>query len=171
MTEKRGPGRARKADVAKAAMATIEANDEKAEVFAGDPVRKGAQNTIFINPTDAGVQGNKEVFLIKTWDDGTLYYIDPDHLDTIDRKRLTRALRRANKSNFELWEVLKDTTLSNSRNALDYFHQVTRTYKPDGALSAPTAQDLTNRVKRAEEGFIERGGLADTFVDSPNSLL
>lgn len=169
-----GRGRPRKIAVSAAEAGEIHADNTSvnAEQYRpGGTVNSDVQNTVKIDVGDVGVSGRKEVFLIKTWDDGTIYYIDPDHLDTIDRKRLTRALRRANKSEVELWTVLKDTTLSNSKNALEYFHQVTRTFKPDGANDAPTAAELSNRVKRAEDGLIERGGLSDAGIDAPNSLL
>lgn len=133
--------------------------------------KEGVKNTVVLNTTDDGAAGEqKEVFLIKEWEDGTKFYINPDHLDTIDRKRLTRALRRANQTQTELWEILKDTTLSNSLNALDYFHQLVRTYKPEGATSAPTAQQLRDRVKRESAGVIERSGLSGESADT-NSFL
>jgi len=173
--KRRGPGRPPKntsMNAAEAALATIEANDTSREQFtpAGAKAKK-VQNTVVLDPMDASVSAKKEVFLIKTWEDGTIYYIDPDHLDNIDRKRLSRALRRANKSGVELWVILRDTKLSNEKNALEYFHQLVRTYRPAGADTAPSAQVLTQRVQRAQDGLIERGGLEDIGRDAPNSLL
>lgn len=159
-------------NASEAALNTAAHTDSEKEVFAPAGKSQGSvANTTWLNTSDAGAVGEKEVFLIRAWDDGTIYYIDPDHLDTIDRKRLTRALKRANSQKVQLWTILKDTKLSNQKNALEYFHQVTRTYKPEGANRAPTASELTNRVRRAEEGLIERGGLSDVGLDTPNSSL
>ena len=56
----------------------------------------------------------------------------------------------------------------------DFLESVSEHHSSAQSMSqsyAPSAQDLTNRVKRAEEGFIERPGLMDGGTDTPNSLL
>ena len=151
-------------------MATSQASKEKAEAAAlkdsaageayapqGEKTIDKPKNTMFL---DAGgeQEHSKEVIVMKTWEDGTVYFINPDHLDTIDRKRLLRALQRANKSEVELWTVLKETSLSNGSNGLDYFHQLVQTYKPAGAKKAPTAEQLSQVIRRQRDLYIERAG-------------
>ena len=114
-------------------------------------------NTMTIKAGDSQVQA-KEVVVMKKWEDGTVYYIDPDHLDTIDRKRLIRALQRAERSGVELWLVLKDTALSNGSNGLDYFHQLTQTFRPDGETTTPSAQQVASAINRDAHLAIERAG-------------
>jgi len=124
---------------------------------AGEKKDGEIQNTMYLD-----VRGDqetaKEIVVMKTWEDGTMYFIDPDHLDTIDRKRLQRALQRANRAKVELWTVLKETSLSNGANGLDYFHQLTQTFKPTGANKAPTAAKLADVIKRDQSLYIERAG-------------
>jgi len=121
-------------------------------------VAKEVVNTMILSPNDGQGEMGKEVVVMKTWDDGTVYFINPDHLDTIDRKRLLRALQRAEKSGVELWTVLKDTQLSNGSNGLDYFHQLVQTYKPAGATKAPTAESLKQILSRDKDLAVERAG-------------
>ena len=151
-------------------MATSKASKDKAEEQAlkesalkesyapqGEKTDVEVKNTMFLD-TRGEQESSKEVVVMKTWEDGTVYFIDPDHLDTIDRKRLIRALQRANRSEVELWTVLKETALSNGANGLDYFHQLVQTYKPTGAKTAPTAEQLSAVIRRDRDLYIERAG-------------
>jgi len=121
----------------------------------GQPADATIKNTMFLD-TRGDQEQAKEVVVMKTWEDGTVYFIDPTHLDTIDRRRLSRALQRANRSQVELWTVLKETSLSNGSNGLDYFHQLVQTYKPAGAKRAPTAEQLSHAIRRERDLYIER---------------
>lgn len=151
-------------------MATSTAAKEKAEARAlrdsavgekyapqGEKTIDKPKNSMFLD-IRGEQEATKEVIVMKTWEDGTIYFVDPDHLDTIDRKRLIRALRRANKSEVELWTVLKETALSNGANGLDYFHQLVQTYKPAGAKNAPTAEQLASIIRRDRDLYIQRAG-------------
>jgi len=151
-------------------MATSKASKDKAEEKAlkesaageayaphGEKTIEKPKNTMFLD-RGGEQEHSKEVIVMKTWEDGTVYFIDPDHLDTIDRKRLLRALQRANKSEVELWTVLKETSLSNGSNGLDYFHQLVQTYKPAGAKTAPTAEQLAGAIRRDRSLYIQRAG-------------
>ena len=151
-------------------MATSTAAKEKAEAKAlkdsavgekyaphGQKTIEKPKNSMFLD-VRGEQEASKEVIVMKTWEDGTIYFVDPDHLDTIDRKRLLRALRRANRSEVELWTVLQETSLSNGANGLDYFHQLVQTYKPAGARSAPTAEQLAAVIRRDRDLYIQRAG-------------
>lgn len=131
---------------------------------------KDVKNTMILTPGE-GQEMGKEVVVVKTWEDGTIYFIDPDHLDTIDRKRLLRALQRADKSGVELWTVLKDTQLSNGSNALDYFHQLVQTHKPAGANKAPTAARINQALTRDRDLAVERAGPEMIGVSNAGGLL
>ena len=138
--------------------AEVAAADAKGESYQplGEPSGE-VKNTMVLNPADHQNVG-KEVVVMKTWEDGTIYFIDPEHLDTIDKKRLLRALQRANRSKVELWTVLKDTQLSNGANGLDYFHQLVQTHKPAGATDAPTAEQIESVVRKDNNLAVERAG-------------
>lgn len=151
-------------------MATSKASKDQAEAKAlkdsaaaesyapqGEKTIDKPKNSMFLD-IRGEQEASKEVIVMKTWEDGTIYFVDPDHLDTIDRKRLIRALQRANKSEVELWTVLKETSLSNGANGLDYFHQLVQTYKPAGARKAPTAEQLSSVIRRDRDLYIQRAG-------------
>ena len=114
------------------------------------------ENTMILDPGAESQEMRREVIVMKKWNDGTIYFIDPNHLDAIDRKRMLRALGRANKVGVELWTVLKDTSLSNGANGLDFFHQYVQTYRPKGATRAPEATRLQSVVSRDRDLAIER---------------
>jgi hypothetical protein len=123
----------------------------------GTASEKGkVQNTAVIDFTIGNQETAREVIIMKQWEDGTVYFIDPNHLDSIDRKRMSRALNRANKAQVELWTVLKDTSLSNGANGLDFFHQYVQTYRPAGATKAPDARRLTSIANKDRDLAIER---------------
>lgn len=144
-----------KAKATEAAVAA-DARGEHAETYGEKTIApEEIQNTLVLD-TQGTQEMAREVVVMKKWNDGTIYYIDPNHLDSIDRKRMLRALGRANKSKVELWTVLKDTSLSNGANGLDFFHQYVQTYRPQGASKAPDASRLSNIVSRDRDLAIER---------------
>lgn len=147
--------------------ATEQANtfNEKSERYIPEGNSQQPVKTIDVLDLSEGTgnQPQRKVIVMKRWPDGTIYYIDPGHLDAIDGKRLTRAIKRAQANNKELWMVLQDTVLSNNRNGLDYFHQLTKTFKPEGAFEAPTADELSRKIKRNDEALVEKGGLSDVL--------
>ena len=133
-----------------------DAKGEKSRAYGDKPVSADeVENTMILDPNN-NVEMQREVIVMKKWNDGTIYFIDPNHLDAIDRKRMLRALGRANKVGVELWTVLKDTSLSNGANGLDFFHQYVQTYRPTGAVRAPDAARLQSVVSRDRDLAIER---------------
>jgi hypothetical protein len=133
--------------------------DSRAERYApaGEKTDVDVQNTMFLKGSMMDQEVEREVIVMKKWGDGTVYFIDPDHLDTIDAKRIQRALARADRAGVELWTILKETTLSNGANGLDFFHQLCQTFKPQGANKAPRAERLMQILSKDRSLFIDRG--------------
>lgn len=143
-------------DKAEQSSAKTDAKNEKAPAMGTSTGTSDKVHNTMVLDAHSHQERAREVVVMKEWDDGTVYYIDPNHLDSIDRKRMLRALGRANKSNVPLWTVLKDTSLSNGANGLDYFHQYAQTFRPEGATRAPDALRLQSEVSRDRDLAIER---------------
>ena len=124
---------------------------------AGTKADEPVKNTMFLSGSLHDQEVEREVIVMKQWSDGTVYFIDPEHCDTIDAKRIQRALARADRAGVELWTILKETTLSNGANGLDYFHQLCQTFKPKGANKAPRAERLMQILSKDRSLFIDRG--------------
>jgi hypothetical protein len=82
----------------------------------------------------------REVALVKSEKnrDGTVrsvYYIDVALLDNIDKGRLKSIVTNQHANKYELWDLLAQNTLSNGKNGLDYFHQLTRVVHGLGAVN------------------------------------
>lgn len=70
--------------------------------------------------------------------DGTvrsIYYIDIMLLDNVDKGRLKSIITNRHSDKYELWDLLSQSTLSNGKNALDYFHQLTKVEHGAGAVN------------------------------------
>lgn len=65
----------------------------------------------------------------------SVYYIDIALLDNIDKGRLKAIVTNTHSDKYELWDLLAQNTLSNGKNALDYFHQLTRVVHGQGAVN------------------------------------
>ena len=82
----------------------------------------------------------REVALVKVDKaaDGTMasiYYIDVALLDNIDKGRLKAIITNRHADKYELWDLMSQNTLSNGKNALDYFHQLTKVEHGVGAVT------------------------------------
>ena len=66
----------------------------------------------------------KECLIVKKMDDGNIFLIPLEKLDSIDKKRILRLINTPNASRMEMWEVMSQTKLQNGMNALTYFHQM-----------------------------------------------
>lgn len=64
----------------------------------------------------------------------SVYYIDVGLLDNIDKGRIKAIITGRHADKYELWDLLSQNTLSNGKNGLDYFHQLTRVEHGKGAL-------------------------------------
>lgn len=83
----------------------------------------------------------REVAVVKLAKDksGTvrsIYYVDVGLLDSWDKGRIKGIITGVHADKYELWDLMSQTTLNNGKNALDYFHQLTRVEHGKGAVSS-----------------------------------
>ena len=80
----------------------------------------------------------------------SVYYIDVSLLDSIDKGRLKGIVTNQHADKYELWDLLAQSQLSNGKNALDYFHQLTRVIHGQGAVTNGMSGGLANaRVEKS----------------------
>ena len=65
---------------------------------------------------------------------GDVYYFPLTALDPIDKKRLSDIVTSRNAPMFELWDLMKNITLKNGVNALEYFHQLVKIRTQSGRV-------------------------------------
>lgn len=76
----------------------------------------------------------KEIFLVKKYKDGSIFYIEIDPLHQIDKARLKKIVTSQHAKLYEGFELLSQHKLSNGMNALDFFHvNCVRVKRPKGA--------------------------------------
>jgi GTP1/Obg family GTP-binding protein len=78
-----------------------------------------------------------EAAIMKRDEHDTLF-IRIDHLDDIDRSRMSTILMSRNAVRYALWDLLDQTVLPNGVNALEYFHQYVMGLTADGKLFKPS---------------------------------
>jgi hypothetical protein len=78
----------------------------------------------------------REVAIVKEWQNGSLDYIDIALLDNFDKGRLKKVITSQHADKYELWELLLQETLSNGKNGLQYFQQVTKQLKAPGHMDS-----------------------------------
>jgi hypothetical protein len=91
----------------------------------------------------------KEVAVVKIDKDDSgkilsLYYIDVGLLDITDKGRLKTIITSRHADKYALWDLLSQNTLSNGKNALDYFHQLTKVEHGQGAVTTAFTGGLAN---------------------------
>ena len=70
----------------------------------------------------------------------SVYYIDVALLDNVDKGRIKGIITSRHADKYELWDLLSQNVLNNGKNALDYFHQLTKVEHGKGAnTTAPGA--------------------------------
>lgn len=65
----------------------------------------------------------------------SIFYIDVALLDLVDKGRLKAIVTNRHADKYELWDLMAQTQLSNGKNALDYFHQVTKVEHGAGSVT------------------------------------
>lgn len=115
----------------------------------------GMNHIVYFDMLDDG--RFREVALVKMDKnkDGTIrsiYYIDVALLDNIDKGRLKSIVTNQHANKYELWDLLAQNTLSNGKNALDYFHQLTRVIHGVGAVNTGLAGGIASA--RAESSVM-----------------
>ena len=86
------------------------------------------------------IQGNgtvHECAIMKRDGLGNTHFIALTELDAIDKRRMGSMLTSRNAGNFELWDLMAQTTLGNGVNALTYFHQYVKTRTSNGHIMTP----------------------------------
>lgn len=92
----------------------------------------------------------------------SVYYIDVALLDTTDKGRLKGIITNRHADKYELWDIMSQVTLSNGKNALDYFHQLTRVEHGKGAINTSMGGGLGSVA-------IESGGIIGSEFSDPGS--
>lgn len=111
----------------------------KKKVSIADRLHKTNLNHIF-NFDINGDGVSREVAVVKLEKNreggvSAIYYIDVALLDNIDKGRLKSIITGRHADKYELWDLLSQSTLSNGKNALDYFHQLTKTVRGEGSVN------------------------------------
>lgn len=75
-----------------------------------------------------------ECVVVKHARDGSVIFIKTNELDAIDRDRLARILNQRNAHQYEVAELMAQTTLPNGVNALVYFNNLARMITPTGRI-------------------------------------
>ena len=98
----------------------------------------------------------REIAVVKEDENGTLYYIDIVSLDNTDKGRLKALVTNIHADKYALWDLMSQQTLSNGRNALDYFHQLVKVKSAPGTPNTTfggglaTVKAETNRIVASE---------------------
>ena len=98
----------------------------------------------------------REVAIVKEDENGTLYYIDIVSLDITDKGRLKSIVTNMHADKYAMWDLLSQNTLSNGRNALDYFHQLVKVKSAPGTSNTmfggglATVRAESNRIVASE---------------------
>jgi len=68
---------------------------------------------------------------------GNISFFELGKIDSIDKQRVARLVQSRTAEQFELWDLMSQTTLNNGVNALTYFHQLVRVISADGVIYSP----------------------------------
>lgn len=77
----------------------------------------------------------REVAVVKEEANGTIYYVDIASLDNFDKGRLKSLVTSQHADKYPLWDLMSQATLSNGKNALDYFHQLVKVKQAPGSVN------------------------------------
>jgi len=80
-------------------------------------------------------------------------------LDNIDKGRLKSIVTNQHANKYELWDLLSQNTLSNGKNALDYFHQLTRVVHGPGAVNTSFEGGIASA--KSESGMVVGSDFSD----------
>jgi len=103
----------------------------------------------------------REVAVVKEEYNGTLYYIDIASLDNFDKGRLKKIVTSTHADKYALWDLMSQQTLSNGKNALDYFHQLVKVKRAPGDVNTAMGGGLLGVSVEGNQmigsGFTEPG--------------
>lgn len=105
----------------------------------------------------------REVAIVKEDANGSLYYVDIMSMDNFDKARLKKIVTSQHADKYPLWDLMSQTTLSNGKNALDYFHQLVRVKYAAGHVNTGMGGGLAGPLPR------ETGNVIGTGFTDPGS--
>ena len=97
----------------------------------------------------------------------SVHYIDIQLMDNIDKGRIKSAVTNVHADKYQLWDLLSQIKLSNGKNGLDYFHQVTRIVNGPGAVNTAMGGGLA--TVGVEGNFMVGADFSDPSSGSINS--
>ena len=87
----------------------------------------------------------KQILVLKKFEDGTIYYVDIDSLQPIDKARIKKIISLPHASNYSCWELFIQNRLENGINALMFFHQnCMKIKRPKGARASTSGLEHIN---------------------------
>lgn len=141
-----------KAEAAPKAVAAVEAPKAKSNEIEKHPTP--FQHVFMIDVQDNG-QFREVAVLKEDKNTGTVVYIDVALLDNFDKGRLKKIVTSVHADKYALWELMSQVQLPNGINALDYFHQMTRTKAGPGHVNTSMGGGLAGA--RFESNSIAAG--------------
>jgi hypothetical protein len=96
-------------------------------------IKTSLNHVYYLDVNDDGQY--REVAVVKKDGNGSVYYIDVQLLDNVDKGRLKKIVTDIHADKYELWDLMSQKRLSNGINALDYFHRLVRVKKAPGAVN------------------------------------
>lgn len=96
-------------------------------------IKTSLHHVYYLDVNDDGQY--REVAVVKKDANGSVYYIDVQLLDMVDKGRLKKMVTDIHADKYELWDLMSQKRLSNGINALDYFHRLVRVKKAPGSVN------------------------------------
>ena len=96
-------------------------------------VKTSLHHVFYLDANDDGQY--REVAVVKKDYNGSVYYIDVQLLDQVDKGRLKKIVTDLHADKYELWDLMSQKKLSNGINALDYFHRLVRVKRAPGSVN------------------------------------
>ena len=79
-----------------------------------------------------------ECAIMQEKSNGDIAFFAVNSLDNTDKQRLLKIISHRQAGSHDLWDLMKEMTLNNGCNALDYFHQLVRIKTPHGKIVRPS---------------------------------
>lgn len=86
----------------------------------------------FIDIKNNGIM--EECAVMKIFENGDIAFIPIANLDMTDKQRLLKVISSEYGHMFDLHELLKNSTLKNGMNGLEYFQQLVKVLTPSGQI-------------------------------------
>jgi len=112
--------------------------------------------------------GYNVVIVKEDENNGDVYFIKEEDLDSIDRKRMRQILSKRNADQYPLWDLMAQTILKNGVNALEYFHQLVQVRTASGQIIPPSGsrqgmrQPIMRQPQQAPQQKVEESAEAES---------